>query len=145
MQYVGETLSALSFDFPVEKPRSKRADLLNQLYQLYVSQPEINRKENRKRYHSFVRLHDPSVCKKAGFSKERYDQYKPLFKKAKLAKEDKYITYLSEKVFAIKMSHVDSDGLEILISKARDSKWRGYCVAKTIMGAIKWNVDKPLA
>jgi len=141
MQLVGDTLLNISFEFPVEKSRSKRSDLLKQLYELYTSQPEINRKENRKRYHSFVRLHDPAVCKKAGFNKERYDQYKDLFKKAKLPKEQKYITYLSEKVFAIKMSHVDSDGLEILISKARDTKWRGYCVAKTIMGAIKFSPD----
>lgn len=141
MQYIGETLTNISFNIPVVKSRSKRAELLKELYQLYVSQPEENRKENRKRYHAFVRLHDPAVCKKAGFNKERYDQYKDVFKKAKLPKELKYVTYLSEKVFAIKMSHCDQDGLEILISKARDAKWRGYCVAKTILGSIKFSPD----
>lgn len=141
MEFAGELFSTIVYEAPVEKPRSKRADLLKQLYELYTSQPEENRKENRKRYHQWVRLHYPAVCRKAGFSKEKYDSYKPEFRTAKLPKELKFVSYLSEKVFAIKLSHCDLDGLEILISKARDAKWRNYCVAKTIMGAIKFSTD----
>lgn len=123
---------------PTVTTTSNRNQLLKDLYSLYISQPEINRKENRKRYHAWVRRTHPEVCKKAGFSKELYDSFKPAFKKAKLSKEEKFLKYITEDRFWFWFSHVDRDGLEKLISEARDASWREFNVAQLIMGSVKY-------
>ncbi len=132
-----ESIATISFDFQPVTARSQRTALIQELYSLYTSQPDENKKENRKRYYAWVRLNHPNVCKKAGFSKERYDSFKPEFKKAKLPKEQKFVTYLSPSFFAIKLSHIPTEDLHYLISRARDVSHRKGCVAAMILGSIK--------
>ena len=139
-----ESIADIQFVFPAETARSNRNALLKQLYELYVSQPEINRKENRKRYHAFVRLHCPAVCKKAGFDKEKYFAFKDEFRKAKLPKDQQFVKYIPENRFWFKFTHIPTEDLNYVISVARDKYNRGSCVAQYIMGSVKV-VDKPLA
>lgn len=138
-----ESASSLFLDYSVktETSRSPRNALLKVLYSLYVSQPEETKKENRRRYHEYVRLHHSEVCRKIGFSKERYNNFKSEFKSAKLPALEKFIPIFSEKYFAIKMAHIKGDeGLETLsymISIARDKLNREENVASYILGSIK--------
>lgn len=151
-------ISEIAFNFlpetfaPIESAKSKRNALLKELYVLYTSQLEINRKENRKRYHEYVRLHYPSVCKKAGFNKANYDSYKDSFRKAKLSAEKRYLSYIKENSFSWwgKFAHLKGEegnrALEHMISVAKDRQWRKQNVAIYILGSLKFQpVDNSLA
>lgn len=144
-----ESIANISFDFKKETARSNRSALLKELYQLYISQPDEKRKENIRRYHEWVRLHYPSVVKKAGFSKERYAQYKDEFKSAKLPKEQKFLKYFKETDYGwwSRFSHLKNDDLEFMVSRAKDILNRyeraskedkgKYLVAAYILGSVK--------
>jgi hypothetical protein len=142
-----ESVSELFKDSIVFAPRragrntSIRNDLLKQLYALYTSQPEETKKENRRRYHNWVRVHYPEVCRKIGFSQKLYDSHKAEFRKAKLLPLERYIPTFSEKFFAIKMcffkGEEGNDTLRYMISVARDKLHRNENVAAYILGSIK--------
>lgn len=144
-----QDISSITFVIPEAstKKGNSRNSALHELYELYISQPDENRKENRKRYHQWVRIHHPEVCKKAGFSKVAYDSFKPEFKTAKLPKEQKFLSYAKEDSFAWwgKFSHCSEDDIRYMISRARDYYNRGFNVAMYIMGATKFSPDKELA
>jgi hypothetical protein len=136
-----------------ETARSYRNSLLKQIYELYTSQPEINRKENRKRYHAWVRLAHPDVCKRHDFSPVRYSSFKSAFRSAKLPKEERFLSYIKEDRFWFFFSHCDTDGLELILSNTKDIKHRydmaswedkeKYIVSRYILGVRKY-VDKPV-
>ncbi len=139
------SIAEIKFDFqPTVEAKSSRNELLAQLYQLYVSQPELTRKENRSRYHEYVRVHHPEVCKKSGFDKRRYDTFKEEFKKAKLTIDKKFLGYVKENSFGWwgKFSHLKGEdgnrALEHMISVAKDKVWRKENVAMYIMGSVKY-------
>lgn len=140
-----ESIADISFTCTKENLHSYRAALLKELYVLYTSQPDINQKENRTRYHAFVRVHDPRVCQKAGFSKAKYDKYKSLFKKAKLPQNEKYLIYIPENKFWYKFIHLKgdegNDALRYMIAVAKDKLHRNENVAKYILGSIKFHVE----
>lgn len=143
------SISEIKFDFtPVESAKSKRNALLKELYSLYISQPEINRKENRKRYHEYMREKHPEFVKKAGFNKAKYDSFKDEFRKAKLPKEKKCVSYITEERFWPRFTHLKGEegtrALNHMISVSRDKLHRGELVAKYILGSVKY-VDKSLA
>jgi len=133
------SIADISFQAPVEPTRSQRNALLKELYALYTSQPETNKKENRKRYYQYCRLHHPAVCRKANFSKELYDQYKDEFREAILAPQERYLKAVSEKSHQWwgKFTHCKEEELNYMISVAKDKLWRKECVAKYIMGSVK--------
>lgn len=143
-----ESISQYISIAPTITAKSNRNYLLKQLYQLYISQSEINKKENRKRYHEYMRSHHRDLCLKATFSKEKYDSIKPEFKKAKLPAQQKFLTYIKEDRFWYFFSHCDTDGLEKLISESKDilhryemANWEDkekYVVSRHIMGSVKW-------
>lgn len=128
-------------NMPIEKSRSPRNALLKEIYSLYVSQPEKTKEENRKRYHQWVRVHHPEVCRKVGFSKKLYDSHKAEFKSAKLLPLERYMTTFSERFFAIKMSlfkgEEGRETLQYMISVAKDKFNRKENVAAYILGSIK--------
>ena len=143
-------MEAISVQLPVfiKVRNDQRLDCIKQLYALYLSQPEETRKENRKRYHQWVRLHYPEVCRKNGFSKEKYDSYKDEFRTAKLPKELRYLKPLNEKLFALRFSHLKGedgiDTMRYMISVAKEKLHRGEKVGAYILGSLKV-VEKPLA
>ncbi len=133
------SIADIKFDFvPTETAKSNRTALLKALYTLYTSQPELNRKENRKRYRFYMGRTHPDLVKKTNFDPIKYSSFKEEFKKAKLPKEEKFLSYIPEKRFWFFFSHCDIDGLEKVISEARDASWRGFNVAQLIMGKVVW-------
>jgi hypothetical protein len=138
---------------PVETARSNRNALLKQLYQLYISQPDIQRKENKRRYFNYLKKYRKGVLRK-DMTEAEWNAHKEEFKKKKLPKEEKFISYIKEDRFWYFFSHCDIDGLEKLVSEAKDilhryemANWDDkdkYVVSRFIMGSVK-HVDKPLA
>lgn len=133
-----------NFDIEIigtETSRNSRNSLIKKLYELYLSQPAETKKENQRRYHDWVRIRHPEVCKKHGFSKERYGSYKGEFKKSRLPPLERYIPTFSVRFFAIRMSHLKGDEgretLEYMISVATDILNRKGNVASYILGSIK--------
>ena len=134
---------------PTEVAKSNRASLLKQLYALYISQPEINKAENRKRYRYWMGKNHKDLVKKDGFDPVKYASFKDAFKKAKLPKEEKFISYIREDRFWYFFSHCDIDGLQKLISESRDILHRyemanmdekeKYIVSRHIFGSVKYN------
>ncbi len=151
MESIMEMISIknVSFVVPVEQARSNRDALLNQLYALYISQPELNKKENRRRYHQWVRVHHPEVCRKVGFSKVLYDSYKPAFKKARLPQDKKFLGMIPNTDYRwySRVGRVKTQDLPKMISEARDilaryqrANWQDkpkYVVSRYIMGVTK--------
>lgn len=134
----------MEFSIPFESTPSKksvRGELLGQLYELYTCQPEETIKENRKRYHAWVRIKYPLDCVKSTFSKIQYNSHKTEFKKEKLPYEECYIPTLSLKYFCIKMAHIKgdegNDTFRYMVSIAKDIRNRKGNVAKYILGSIK--------
>ena len=141
-----------------EKKEHVRNGLVDILYELSVSQQNETTKENRKRYHEWVRKNYPDVCRKKGFSKDRYLSHAPQFKEARLPKEQKYIKprrLLNEKelaeakkAFAIRLAHVKTEDLPHMIGTAKDighrydkAPWNEkdkWIVGRYINGSIKW-------
>lgn len=145
------SIADMTFDFlPTETAKSNRTALLKALYTLYTSQPEINRTENRKRYRYWMGKIHPELVKRKGFDPVKYARFKPDFKKAKLSKEEKFLTYIAEDRLWYFFTHVDVSGLEKLIAEARDTLHRyemahfedkeKYNVARQIMGSVKYEL-----
>ncbi len=132
-----KSISAIQFTFPVETSRSKRSSLLKDLYQLYISQPDVQKKENLIRYRNYLRVHHPTVLRKSTFNRFDFEAFKEEFKKAKLPKDQKCITYVKESRFWYFFSHIPTDDLPYIISVARDKIHRGECVSKYLLGSVK--------
>ena len=141
-----------------EKKQKVRSDLLDELYLLSVSQAYETTKENRKRYHEWVRKTHPTVCRKTGFNQDSYLSFKSEFKTAKLPKEQKYLKphrLLTEKelkaakrALAIRLSTVKTPFLADMVGVARDILHRyerankedkiRYIVGKYVWGSVIW-------
>ncbi len=137
---------------------STRAEYIEELYQLSVSQPYETTKENRRRYHEWVRKNHPTVCRKNGFNKDSYISFKPEFKAAKLPKEQKYLKphrlltekelKAAKKALAMRLCRVPTSDLPHMVSTSRDILHRyeranyeekpKYIVGKYIWGSIIW-------
>lgn len=89
-----------------------------------------------------MRSNHRDLCIKATFDKDKYNFYKSDFKKAKLPATKKFLNYIKEDRFWYFFSHCDVDGLEKILSEAKDMKWRNYNVAQFIMSRVVWKNDK---
>lgn len=130
-----------------KKPRSRREELLHELYLLLISQPEETKKENRKRYRLWMHNNYPEHCLKRGFDVNKYNSFKDEFRevsnKGKLPKEERFLSYPKEDNYLWygRFSHLKGESgieaLEHMLHEARGMKHRGYQVAPYIMGSVK--------
>lgn len=139
--------ATVSFALPHVDSRSRRNELLRELYQLYTSQPDYNRKENRKRYLQWMKKTHPECCKKSTFNASVYNGFKDAFKRAKLPPGERFMSYLPESKFWIKFTHLKGesglDAIRYMVSVGRDKLHRGDNVAQYIIGSVKYVEVQP--
>lgn len=138
------TKADFTYNTPTVIKNNPRSDLLHQLYILYTSQPEEQKKENRKRYRFWMHKKYPEHCRKLGFNIDKYNSFKEEFRNdRKLPETERYYGYPKEKTYAWygKFTHLKGEeGIEALthlIHNAKDMKHRGYSVSKYINGSLK--------
>lgn len=128
---IGEVLRALnvsdyitSIESKQPKKQNSRQELLNQLYQIYLT--ACNKDyywKNKKRYNAYLRKYHPEVLR-TDVTKEEYYRYKEAFKKAKLPLEKKYLAPIdsADGAWWMRFSHLKGDdGIECLSIMVKDA------------------------
>jgi hypothetical protein len=110
-----------------KKPRSERAELLEQIYSFYVSQSQktFRRKENWKRYVEWLkqnRINEKTIGRENNMR---------LFKKTK-----RYIKEHSLKTICIFLSHIPTSDLYYITSVGRDMEHRGHNFGSYLLSSI---------
>lgn len=148
-----QAIADIQFTFPTETARSQRGAILNDLHEIYTEYAQSFPTKNKKRYYAYLGLHHPRVLKEAR-TKEEYDKFKPVFKKAKLTEAFRHLEYIKKSDFRYwgRFSHLKeeegNESLRFMVSRARDILNRNGNVAAYVFGAVLDNpesVDKPLA
>jgi len=105
-------------------PNSERATIIQDLYNLYLSEKNDRKKENWRRYVKYCK-EVKMICPDD-------------FKKVKNPANLKFIGEMTERCFAIKLGHLKSNkDLYYLLSIAKSEKHRGKQYSLTIFGSIK--------
>ena len=134
MQAIGE----LKLEFTKPTATSVRADLLNQLHEIYTEYAQDFSIKNKKRYYAYLKSRHPEVLKSGDYYK-----YKEEFKKAKLPEHQRFLEYIQKKDFRWwgKFSHLTGEegnrAIEHMISVAKDKLHRKENVAQYIFGSVK--------
>lgn len=110
-----------NYNIPVKKRTSERAELIKELYTLYLADKTNRRIANWKKYVAY--------CKTNKLPKGKESEAK--FKKSK-----EYIKELSIKSFCYLLSHIKTPDLYYNLSVARDKRNRGENVGGWIVGSV---------
>lgn len=121
-----------------KKKQNVRAELLNQLYDLYLSECERTFPiSNKKRYYAYIRLHHPTALAK----KEEYNSHKNEFRSAKLPDHKKFLKPIKSNDYLWwgRFSHLKGEEgnecLSLMVSEAKDISNRKGNVIAYILGA----------
>jgi hypothetical protein len=107
-----------------KKAGSERADVLGQLYALYLAERTDRRKENWKRYCIYCK-EVKMICPEK-------------FKSVRDPKHLSFIRELTIRDFAVKLGHLkELKDLYYLLSCAKDRRNRGENISKYILGSVK--------
>jgi hypothetical protein len=135
MQSIGD----IGFGLIGKKSRkSQRTWLLEELYGIYTHprQEALLRAENKRRFVEYVKQVDPGALRDTR-NLSRFSTLRWNFERAKLPKGMRYLTPMSPKSFAIRLSHLGLDELYYLISVSRDKNNRNESVGAFIFWSVR--------
>lgn len=113
----------LKYEPPPQKKRtSERSDLVSQIYALYSSEIDVRKKENWKRYITYLKAN------RVRNTPENQAKYK---------RSKQFIRELPVSSIAYLLSHIKTPELYYVLSEMKDHYNRGTGASKYLLGSIK--------